>query len=152
MLVGLISLGSPLAFNDLLSLTISALYGSYLLACLGLLWRRVSGDIQPFRETHTDLVNIPCSGEKLAWGPWHIPGLLGTAINAFACVYLIVIFFFSFWPTATPVTPSTMNYSVLLFGAVAMLSTVYYLLRGRKSFQGPAVEIGVVNDIHQVKF
>lgn len=40
-LVGLISIGSSVAFNDLLSLAISALYASYFIACFALLYRRV---------------------------------------------------------------------------------------------------------------
>ena len=55
-------------------------------------------------------------------------------------IILVIVFFFSFWPTAQPVTASGMNYSVLLFGVVALISSVYYLVWGKKTFQGPSVD------------
>jgi choline transport protein len=64
----------------------------------------------------------------------------GTIVNAFACIYLVVVFFFSLWPPATPVTPATMNYSVLVLGAVAILSYIYYVFWPHKSYSGPLVE------------
>jgi hypothetical protein len=75
------------------------------------------------------------------WGPWKIPGVLGIANNAFACIYLLFVFFFSFWPTYKEVTPATMNWSILVTGAVALLSTVYYLVWAKKTYHGPVVEI-----------
>lgn len=75
------------------------------------------------------------------WGPWRIPGVLGILNNAFACVYLLVLWFWAFWPPATPVTPETMNFSILTFGAMALFATVWYLIRGSKEYDGPIVEV-----------
>lgn len=81
------------------------------------------------------------TGVELVWGPWRIPGIWGILNNAFACVYLTIILFFSFWPPMTPVTPSTMNYSSLVTGAMLIFSIAYYFVRARKDYQGPIIEV-----------
>ena len=138
-LLALIILGSSTAFNDIVSLSVVALFGSYSIAAVLLLWRRCRGDISP-SGTHTDtLSNVP--GAPLEWGPWRVPGLFGIINNAFTVAYLAVIFFFSFWPPATPVTPSTMNYSVLMLGAALLFSVVYYVTSAKKRYTGPVIEV-----------
>ncbi|KAK5111657.1 hypothetical protein LTR62_004762 [Meristemomyces frigidus] len=47
-LLTLIYIGSPVAFNDVISLTITGFYGSYLLPCAFLLYRRIKGQVQPY--------------------------------------------------------------------------------------------------------
>lgn len=81
------------------------------------------------------------AGAELAWGPWRIPGIWGILNNAFTCVYLAVVWFFSFWPTATPVTPQSMNFSVLVTGVVVIFSVLYYFIRARKIYVGPIIEV-----------
>lgn len=90
-------------------------------------------------SSHPALANT--TGEALIWGPWHISGTWGIVNNTITCVYLIVIWFFSFWPATTPVTPETMNFSVVVTGAVFIFSVVYYLIRARKTYVGPVIEI-----------
>ena len=70
-----------------------------------------------------------------------MPEPLGTIANFLACAYLFVVFVFTFFPPATPVTPATMNYSSLVMGAVAMVSTFYYWVWGRRTYRGPVVEV-----------
>lgn len=43
----------------------------------------------------------------LVWGPFHVPGLFGTLNNAYACVYMIFVIFWSVWPPVTPVSADT---------------------------------------------
>ena len=76
---------------------------------------------------------------KLMWGPWHLPGILGTINNAYACIYMIFVIFWSVWPPSTPVTASTMNYSIVVTGGVVILSTIWYFVRARKVYKGPTV-------------
>lgn len=78
---------------------------------------------------------------KLAWGPWKIPGALGIANNGIACIYLPIIIFFSFFPPNSTVTPQTMNYSVLVFGATVIFSLIYYIVWGKRVYTGPIVEV-----------
>ena len=46
-LLTLIYIGSSVAFNDVISLTITGFYGSYLLPAILLLWHRIKGNILP---------------------------------------------------------------------------------------------------------
>ena len=146
LLIGLISIGSPVAFNDVISLTVSGLYASYFVACAFLLWRRCKGSIKDAKQlaesdNRVRDTNLPGSAGKLVWGPWRIPEPFGTGVNAFACVYLLIVFFFTFWPPATPVTPDTMNYSSLVMGFVAIMSALYYVVRAHKTYTGPVVDM-----------
>ena len=138
-LLALINLGSHVAINALLSLSISSLYASYLAAASLLLYRRCTKSFKT-----NDGMELPelanTSGGELVWGPWHIPGMLGIVNNAFACVYLIVILFFSFWPPGVNPEPNDMNWSILVTGCVVILSVVYYLAWGKREYHGPVVE------------
>ena len=146
LLIGLISIGSTVAFNDVISLTVSGLYASYFVTCTFLLWRRCKGSIRHVTQLSVSdnrprNTNLPGSAGNLVWGPWRIPEPFGTIINGFACVYLLVVFFFTFWPPETPVAPDTMNYSSLVMGFVAIMSGLYYVMRANKTYTGPIVDI-----------
>ncbi|KAK3116738.1 hypothetical protein LTR53_002571 [Teratosphaeriaceae sp. CCFEE 6253] len=84
--------------------------------------------------------HIEVANARLIWGPWHLPGILGIINNAYACAYMIFVIFWSVWPPATPVTASTMNYSVVVTGGVVILSTIWYFVRGRKEYKGPLID------------
>ena len=147
-LLGLISVGSAVAFNDLVSLAVNGLYASYLVACALLLWRRCTGSIKDLSTVLHDSddimnTNLPGSAGHLVWGPWKMPEVIGRPVNAFACIYLTVVFFFTFWPPVTPVTPDTMNYSSLVMGFVAIMSGIYYTFRAHKTYTGPVVDVNL---------
>lgn len=80
----------------------------------------------------------------LIWGPWHLPGILGIINNAYACVYMVFVIFWSVWPPDAHVTAETMNYSVLITGAVLLLSAIWYFVRARKTYRGPTVDEDVI--------
>ena len=138
-LLSLINLGSSTAFNDMVSLVVAGLYSSYLLVAALLLWRRLSGDIKLYSSSPGHIVNN--TGAQLMWGPWRIPGVLGTAVNAFAVAFATVALFFIFWPPERPVTAENMNYSCLVWGAVVIFAIAYYLLRAQRSYRGPIIEV-----------
>ncbi|KAL8752452.1 MAG: hypothetical protein Q9184_005731 [Pyrenodesmia sp. 2 TL-2023] len=167
-LLALINIGSAVAFNNVISLTVNGLYSSYLLACALLLYRRLTGAIAPYpssipaslSSSHPSAIPPPSSAHELnpklvtesppggqpgtihlTWGPFRVPGLLGVAVNVAACVYMLIILFFSFWPPVTPTTAETMNYSVLVSGAVVLWSMFYYFVHARRVYRGPMVEI-----------
>ena len=81
------------------------------------------------------------NGAKLRWGPWRLKGIFGIVNNVIACAYLILLIFFSFWPSVNPVTDLNMNFSVLVTGAVVIFSVLYYLLWAKKNYKGPIVEV-----------
>jgi choline transport protein len=139
-LLSLINLGSAVAFNDVVSLTIDGLYTSYFIGNSLLLWRRVTGGIRPYNSAGNELTNVP-NAEFLTWGPWRVPEPFGTIINAVGCLYMIVILFFSYWPTAIDPTASTMNFSSLMVGATGIFSVLYYIFWARRTYTGPVIEI-----------
>ena len=136
--MALIILGSSVVFHNIVSLSVVGLFGSYFLAAALLLYRRCKGQIAPYQKDSNTLQNVP--GAPLAWGPWQVPGALGIANNIFTVCYLLVIWFFSFWPPATPVEPSTMNYGSVMLGAAMIVSMSYYFFWARKVHKGPVVE------------
>ncbi|KAB8252476.1 amino acid/polyamine transporter I [Aspergillus flavus] len=139
-LLSLIGIGSDLAFNDLMSLSTSGLFSSYLVVAGLLLWRRCTGGISGSKSKHT-LINT--AGAQLVWGPFHVPGVWGILINAFAVAFMTIAVFFSFWPPMNNVSAESMNYSVVGMGGVILLSLLYYLVRARKVYKGPVVELQV---------
>lgn len=137
-LLSLIILGSSTAFNDLVSLSVSGLQSSYLVAISLLLYRRYTGAILP---PASSVGSSAVADISVRWGPWHIPGYWGIVNNTYACCYLTVVVFFSFWPTQRPVTAANMNYAVLITGAIVIISLVYYLVWARRVYTGPVVEV-----------
>ncbi|KAI9732958.1 MAG: hypothetical protein M1818_007391 [Claussenomyces sp. TS43310] len=132
-LLDLIDLGSSTVLNDIISLTVNSVYGSYLISSALLLWRRCTGGIAPRYSEGTP--------SKLNWGPWQVPGIFGIINNAYACMWMVLVLFFTSWPPTTPPTASTMNYSIFITIFVALLSVLYYLLWGKKNYTGPIVEV-----------
>ncbi|KAF6218105.1 hypothetical protein HO133_006063 [Letharia lupina] len=135
-LLALINIGSSVAFNDVISLTVGGLYSSYLICCTLLLWRRCTGGIGGSSQDTAQKTG-------LHWGPFRIPGVLGIAVNIVACAFVIIIIFFSFWPPATPTTAESMNYSVLVFGGIILFSIAYYLTIAHRTYLGPLTEVEV---------
>jgi len=91
-------------------------------------------------DSDADSGAVEVVNAQLIWGPWHLPGLLGIVNNAYACVYMIFVIFWSVWPPATPVDASTMNYSVVVTGGVMILSAVWYYIRGKREYKGPLID------------
>lgn len=160
-LLSLIYIGSYTAFNDVISLTITGFYGSYLLPAGFLLYHRIKGNVLPrgteldtspsdanakevktgaAEEVTQDVDGVEVVQARLVWGPWHLPGILGIINNVYACVYMVFVIFWSVWPPATPVSASTMNYSVVVTGGVMILSAIWYFIGGKKQYQGPLID------------
>ncbi|KAL1965586.1 hypothetical protein VTN77DRAFT_5670 [Rasamsonia byssochlamydoides] len=139
-LLALIMIGSSVAFNDIVSMSVSNLYSSYLICCSLLLYRRCTGGILVRSESMSSgIVNAP--GATLTWGPFRVPGIFGIAVNTFAVIYLLIAIFFSFWPPDRVVTAGSMNFSSVGYGCVMIFSVVYYLVQARKVYTGPIIEL-----------
>ncbi|KAH8885390.1 putative amino acid permease [Thozetella sp. PMI_491] len=117
MLLTLVGLGSSVALRNLVSITVSALYASYLIVCVFLLWRRCTGAIRP--------PSVKAQPDALLiWGPWRMPEPLGTINNTIACAYISFIMF-----------------CALVFGVVVIFAVLWYIVRARHNFKGPIREI-----------
>ena len=136
-LLSFINLGSSVAFANIVNLSIGGLYASYFIVCSLLLWRRLQG------ISSYDSRAAMISSESLQWGPWKVSGVFGVANNMFACVYLLVLWFFSFWPSSVEVNAQSMNFSSVTFGGTVLFAVSWYLVRGRYTYHGPVVEVGL---------
>ena len=121
LLLALINIGSAVAFNALTSLVVAGFFSSYAISISLITIRRFYG-------------------EPIQWGPWNM-GKFGLPVNLFAMVYIVIALFFSFWPQTLVVTPATMNWSSLVFGVVIIFSVGWFVVRGRKFFAGPIIEV-----------
>jgi amino acid transporter len=118
-LLSLINIGSTVALNAINSLTISALLSSYIITIGCILAKRLRGE------------SLPPSRWSL--GRW------GMVINIGALCFLAPLFVFVFFPLATPVKATTMNWSIVMYGGIIGLATLYYLVWGRKLYIPPVV-------------
>lgn len=139
----MINLGSSVVYNALISISVSGLYSSYIIAAILLLYRRVQKDfVQPDASAMPFLTEADGEGRRqLIWGPWHVPGVFGVVNNAFACLFMFVVWFFAFWPPSTPTVASNMNFAILMTGGLVIFSIVYYFLWARRQYKGPRMEV-----------
>ncbi|XXH02250.1 hypothetical protein Hte_008619 [Hypoxylon texense] len=137
-ILGLINIGSEKALESVLSFTVSSWEAAAAFPLALLLWRRVTGGIRN-RPLNIDDAGIDGSS-TLVWGPWRVPEPLGTIVNVVGLCWIVITFFFSFWPSSIPVTPEAMNFSILMTGFWFIFGAIYYLFIGRKHYKGPIIE------------
>ncbi|KUJ13411.1 choline transport protein [Mollisia scopiformis] len=141
-LLALLNLAGPIVFNDIVSLTVSSLLLSYFIVCALLLWRRCTRYMSYNTPVSQQIIiGDENSVPELNWGPWHLRGAVGTFINFMSCAFLAVTVFFSFWPPEVNPTPQTMNMSVLMFGATTLFAVIWYVIRGRMTYEGLIIEL-----------
>ncbi|KAH8602283.1 amino acid transporter-like protein [Bisporella sp. PMI_857] len=120
-LLSLINLGSSVALNAINSLGGVSILSSYYVTISCLIWRRLKGAPLPPRR-------------------WSL-GRFGLAINVAALVFLTPLWFFAFWPLATPVTAATMNWSSTMFVSTITFALIYYAVRAKNVYIGPVSHI-----------
>ena len=120
-LLGLVNIGSPIAFNALNSLALIGHYTTYLLPITLLFLRRFGK-------------------KEIPWGPWTL-GRWGLPINLFSMAYSILLIVFMVFPPYQPVRAENMNYASVIFGAAILVSTVLWFVYGRKTYGGPVREV-----------
>ncbi|PWY80900.1 amino acid transporter [Aspergillus sclerotioniger CBS 115572] len=113
-LLGLLYLGSSTAFNSMVTACIVLLYTSYVVPVVCLLWRG--------RE------NIP-------HGPFWL-GKIGLVCNVVVLLWTVFCLVIYSFPSVYPVTASNMNYVSAVYGVVAVIIGLDWMLRGRKVFRG----------------
>jgi amino acid transporter len=121
-LLSLINIGSDVAFNAIISLQVVAIMISYMVSVGCVLYRRV---FYP---------------EMLPTARWSL-GKWGVPINSLGLAYVTFTFFWSFWPTETPVNVENFNWSVVMFMGIFIICIVMYVVKGRKVYVGPVKEI-----------
>ncbi|KAI4244080.1 MAG: hypothetical protein LQ352_006918 [Teloschistes flavicans] len=87
----------------------------------GILQKRIRGE--PFPTSRFDL------------------GKTGNVVNVIAISFLLVAWIFQFFPSAPNPTGTSMNWSIVIFGAVIIFFTIYYLISARYRYAGPVTYI-----------
>ncbi|WEW60590.1 hypothetical protein PRK78_006077 [Emydomyces testavorans] len=120
-LLSLINIGSTEAFSAIASLAVGSLYLSYIICVGSFIFRRMQ------------LAPLPPARFSL--------GRFGMPINIFAFLYMCFAIIFTFFPNQNPVTLQTMNWSILVWGAVIIFAIIQYIFHGRKVYEGPVAYI-----------
>jgi choline transport protein len=116
-IIALINIGSSAALNTIVALLTGATSFSYALSIACILTKRLRKEpLPPARFTL---------------------GRYGTAINAFATIYVIVSAVALFFPVTVPTDAENMNWSSVMFGGVLIIACVDYVARGRKHYTEP---------------
>lgn len=120
-LLGLVNIGSSVAFNAIGSLGVGTLMTTYMISVGSVFIRRWWGAPLPPKR-------------------WSM-GVAAPFVNLIALIFMAVTYIFSFFPLAVPITLETMNWSCLIYGAVIIFALVYYVIQGRHVYKGPVVLI-----------
>ncbi|KAF2471723.1 amino acid transporter, partial [Lindgomyces ingoldianus] len=113
----LINMGSTLAFNIIVSLSLLGILSTYMLSIGCLLLKRLKH-------------------EPLPHARWSL-GRFGLPINIFAFFYCGFVIVFACFPVAVPVALDTANWAPLVWVAVIVLSVVVYFVHGRQNYTPP---------------
>ncbi|CAF9931120.1 MAG: hypothetical protein ALECFALPRED_004935 [Alectoria fallacina] len=73
--------------------------------------------------------------------PFVLPGPLGWICNLLGISYVTVTTVLFLFPPTLPVTGSNMNYCIVAFFIVIVISVVQWFIDGRKNYKGPVVEL-----------
>lgn len=115
----LINLGSTLAFNIIVSLSLLALLSTYMISIGCVLLKRIKR-------------------EPLPPARWSL-GRFGIVINAFAFCYSAFMIVFSCFPVSFPATTSNANWAPVVWGGVIIISLILYVTHGRKYYTPPVI-------------
>ncbi|KAK0375081.1 amino acid permease [Colletotrichum limetticola] len=121
--LGAIYVGSTTAFNAFVGSFILLSSSSYLAAILP---------------------NLLSGRKMVAYGPFHMRGWIGFAINGIACSYMLVWFVIYCFPFALPTNAQSMNYACLIWGGFTIFVGLWWLLGARKGYEGPTTTGGAV--------
>lgn len=105
-ILSLINIGSSTALNSITGLQTKAMLSGYVCSIGYIIWRRWT--------------NQPMLPSKFSLGKWGLP------INIVSMVFLFIFFILSFFPSYRNPDPTSMNWNIVIYGAVVVLSTFYY--------------------------
>ncbi|KAI9370717.1 amino acid permease [Aspergillus egyptiacus] len=86
-------------------------------------------------------VNCLRGRQMLPARPFVLPHSLGWIANLIALAYISLTTVLFLFPPKLPVTGSNMNYCVAAMGIIFIVSTLQWLVDGRKNFTGPRVHV-----------
>jgi choline transport protein len=113
--LALIIIGSTTAFNIILSVSATGLFTSYIVVIGTVLARKLRNE--PFPASR-----------------FEVSRTIGIVVNISAMCFLSVAFLFLFFPAAPAPDAASMNWSILIYGVVVLLSFLYYYVKGRHQY------------------
>ncbi|GKZ23801.1 hypothetical protein AbraIFM66951_005073 [Aspergillus brasiliensis] len=117
---GCIYLGSSSAFNAIISASVVALDLSYAMPIA---------------------VNCLRGRRTLPDRKWKVPNKIGWVIDMISLSYIALTTVLFLFPPDRPVTGSSMNYCIVAFAIIVIVSVVQWVVDGRKNFTGPRVDL-----------
>lgn len=124
-LLALINLGSSIAFNAIMSLGTAAILSSYIISISCVRLRRWKN--QPLPQAR-----------------WSM-GRFSPFCDTVSILFLAIVLTFSFFRLSRDVTPQSMNWSVVIFSGVVILSLSYYFLQAHKVYKGPVTRVRMMD-------
>ncbi|KAK4556140.1 hypothetical protein LTR86_006837 [Recurvomyces mirabilis] len=115
--LALIQLGSTVAFNIIVSLSVLGLMSTYMISIGCVFHRRISG--QPLPHARWSL------GRYALW------------INGFALFYSFFLLIFCCFPSYLPVDASSANWAPVVWLAVIIIAVIVYITYGKKHYTAP---------------
>ena len=82
---------------------------------------------------------------KLPERAFKLPEWLGWTANLIGLVYTLITTVLFLFPPQKQVTGTTMNYCVVAFGIIMVISALQWIFDGRKTYQGPRVTLQVID-------
>ncbi|KAF0639277.1 hypothetical protein FPSE5266_10246 [Fusarium pseudograminearum] len=125
---GLLYLGPTVAFNAFISSCTILLNMSYAIPVFTLIVRG-RAVLEKFQNSQGNDT------------PWKFGKVRGLIINYIAVLYVFITSVFFCFPPVLPVTASLMNYVSAVIGIFAIFLIGYWVLYGKKTFQGPELDI-----------
>jgi len=119
---GCVFLGSSSAFNAIISASVVALGVSYAIPIV---------------------VNCLQGRKKLPPRAFVLPTWFGWFANLLGIVYVLITTVLFVFPPELPVTGSNMNYCIVAFTIILIISTFQWIVDGRKNFTGPKTGMGI---------
>ncbi|KAJ5263374.1 hypothetical protein N7478_010979 [Penicillium angulare] len=119
---GCIFLGSSSAFNAIISAAVVTLDLSYGLPIL---------------------VNCLQGRNALPERKWKLPRVVGWIADIISLSYIALTTVLFVFPPSSTVTGSSMNYCIVAFAVIIIISVFQWIVDGRKNFTGPRIDLGV---------
>ncbi len=120
--VGALILGLPYLWNDAAYAAVTSI------ATIGLYIAYVAPTYLRLRQ-----------GENFQRGPWHL-GRWAYPIGIIACIWVVFITILFMLPTASPITWSDFNYTIVAVLVVIGFAGIYWLVSAKNWFTGPKVQ------------
>ncbi|KAK3646441.1 hypothetical protein LTR56_008539 [Elasticomyces elasticus] len=132
--LSLILIGSSLAFNIIATLFGVALLGSYLTSISTLVYQRFSGNPLPTTRFSLGMFGLPINLATIVFDLFAFV-MVCAASSSFDTTLINSQLFF---PAAPNPTTASMNWAVLIFGAVVIFALTFYFIRTKHIYRSPA--------------